>query len=345
MSEFEREELLSILSDAAPALSSRGTLPELTHFWFDKKHIYAYDGGLGVRLGVETDLDCGLPGKTLINLLRTSSLKQVFLDDVQKQVVLQMGKAKVALAPLDTDRLPWPFPDKAGANTKTIILSEGVVEALNQIKFVRTSSPERPMHHGIVTIASKTNIDFYASDSKTIAKAEVDERPGAVPKFIMPWAFVDRILDLIEPGAPLYVMEDCLMVDTEGVRICSNVLDASELPDLAKTVTDHAVAPSKAVGIPPGLQAVLDRANILAGSDEAVVTLSSKGDTLQVQGKYIQGSLNEKLTLKGKLGDVSAKFNAALILRALGVVDTFALTPRALTFHSDTFVYMVSAKS
>src|SRR5678816_2751546 len=107
MSTHERDELLSTLNDAAPALGREATIPEYSYFWFDKKFVYAYNGGLGIRLALPTDLECGIPGKPFLDLLNTSSMKQVFLDQADDAVILQMGKSKMNISNRFTEKRVW----------------------------------------------------------------------------------------------------------------------------------------------------------------------------------------------------------------------------------------------
>src|SRR5687767_12853360 len=105
---FDREELLSSLADASPALAKTDTIPGLDHFWFDGKYVYAYDGGLGVRVPLKLDLECGLPGKTLLELLKTSALKEVEIEAPKRDATIKMGKSSVTMVTMDLDKMGWP---------------------------------------------------------------------------------------------------------------------------------------------------------------------------------------------------------------------------------------------
>src|SRR5262245_38170160 len=120
MTTFDREALLSTLTDAAPAVARASLIDGYKNFWFDEKYVYALDGGLGIRLPLETELVCGVPAKPLLDLLKTSALKEVFLDSTGTKVVLQMGKSKVSLVSHDIDLFLddkgkglWSFPKAA----------------------------------------------------------------------------------------------------------------------------------------------------------------------------------------------------------------------------------------
>lgn len=352
MDTFEREELLSVLSDARAALGdSKGIIPELSHFWFDSKYVYAYDGGLGIRLGLKTELDCGVPGKLLLDILRTSALKQVSLEIVKSNLVVHLGKSKVTIATLPGDRNPWEFPDELPRKTvKALVLTERIIEALELVSFVKTSKADKTItpkviHLGVTFIPQKSVLELYTTDSRGMAQAVVEERPATdVPTFLAPWEFVDQVLKLIEPGATLHVLDKCLMVGMPGTLICSNLLELPEAPDLPKTLDRLLSDLPDAIALPAGIQPILDRANILAGSDDPTLTFVVKDSTLQIQGKYQSGALDEKLPVKGKMPAVTTKLDAGLLVRGLGKTDTFALGKKAMVLYGgDNFLYVMAA--
>src|SRR5438132_1586679 len=133
---FDREELLQTLSAASRALAKNTAVPDYECFWFDDNHVFAYDGGLGIRLKLESEFaNVSIPGKSLLSLLKTSSLQQVFLDiSIEKsgeapRAILQMGKSKVSLAVRGVDPpLKWDTPKGS-----TLKLTEAVFEALSQV--------------------------------------------------------------------------------------------------------------------------------------------------------------------------------------------------------------------
>ena len=91
---IEREDFIKALALVKPALASGGVVQELNHLWFDTKFVYAYDGGFGIKLPLKTDLECGVPGTPLINLLGTSALKEAELQQEKDKLLLKFGLLK-----------------------------------------------------------------------------------------------------------------------------------------------------------------------------------------------------------------------------------------------------------
>lgn len=343
---FEREALLAVLTNARPALPARGggVTPELSYFWFDKRYVYAYDGGLGVRLAYASELDLGVPGIPLMELLRTSALKEVsMVVGADGVLTLQMGKSKVQLATLPSERRPWPFPELNGVHNLT--LTERVLAALKEVLFLKVKQELHAVHFGVTVVPRKSWLEFYTTDSVGVAQALVRERPDKLPRFVLPWAFINRVLSLIKPGATLQVLDKCLMVAAGDVLICSNRLELPEFPDLPTTL-ERTVPEGAPIALPEGLQPVLERARILAGEKEPLLTLTVKDGTLHVQGSYPLGTVDEALPLGVELPEVTARFAADRIGLGLGSADSFMLSKRALVLYGgEDFLYVTAARS
>jgi hypothetical protein len=204
------------------------------------------------------------------------------------------------------------------------------------------------VHNGVTVIPQKGTIEFYATDSTSIARTLVKEKADKdLPRFVAPWALVDRLLELAEPDSSILVFDDCLVVEAKRARVCSNLLELPEEPDLPRTLAPHiADADDTVVELPTGLQSVLDRVVILAGQeDEAIVNIATDGKALVLQGKYGLGHLDETLPLKAKASDAAANFPAHRVRRGISQAKSFMLSAKALVLDDgEDFIYLLSAK-
>lgn len=348
--QFDREELLSLLSDASPALDRTSNIPGFDHFWFDGKYVYAYNGGLGVRLVLESNLNCGLPGKTLLDLIRTSALKEIDIEASKKGTVLKMGKSRINLVTMDAERKPWAFPTPSkkgpGQIKATLKLTEDVLAAFTKVSFVRRMGKvTQAIHNGVAVIPEKKTTDFYATDSASMARVSLDlVSDENLPNFIAPWGFVERFLTLATPNASLYYLDKCLIVEDDGVLVCSNLMEFPDYPDMPKTM-DELDIPEVSVEVPSGLQSILDRVVILSGDPAAPILLTADGTTLTLEGKYRLGSLSEDLPFKtGRSAE--GKFPAYLVRRGLVEAEEMAITTKLLVLRgkdkTSDFIYLVS---
>lgn len=341
---LDREGLAVALGKLRPALRTGGTIPELAHMWFADGHATAYDGGLGIQLAFDVGVTCGAPGKALLGLLGTSSLKQVALALEGPALVVKMGRSRTKLNVLEVDRSPWPFPDEHG---KAAHLSEAAVEALRSVLIVRATPPTRLEHHGVAVYAAGAEIDFYATDSKTLVQVAIIDEKAKLPKFtFIPRPLAEQIVALCPHGAELYVADDHMAALGRGVELCSNVLDTTGLQDLpALTKRFHKMHPEP-VPLPTGLEAALDRAEVLAGEgNDAVVNIAVRGKNFGVVGKLALGELKEELTLEGVHPDADITLDAAIMRRGLLVADAFSVAKGSFAFYGgDRFLYLVASR-
>lgn len=353
MAKFDREELLKLLTLAAPALAKTAAIKERMHFWFMGKYVYAYDGGLGIRLPLPEDsgLECGLPGKMLLDLLRTSSLSEATLEVTKGDAVLQLGKAKLKLVALSGDRHTWPFPEAPAKNSRPLKLSKELLEAFGKVMFVKAQKADYAIHHGVSVTSDDGVTAVAATDSKTIVYTTVAQDAN-IPNCLLPWAFLKAATELSIPDSILYIMEPnaekglrCLFLESEGRQVCSNLLGYPDDVDLAGVVNKH--LGDNPVKLPSELKLILDRARILSSGEEALITLASRGTFLEVSGRWVLGSLSEKLPLEKSIDDASGRFLAEFVERGMPYADLFYLSDKALVLCDDeeTFFYVVGAKT
>lgn len=349
MAAFDRAELIATLQAARRAVSTGGLLAEYGYFWFTGQDLVAYDGELGIRLPLATPFKCGVPGRTLLDLLGSSALQEIFIDLDKDGLQVQLGKAKIALATYPIERLPWKFPTTPPTNSvATVTLSKEIFVAVDQLAFLKTpKDPTQAYHHGVTFVPQQDCLELYATDSISVAQVLVKELiPTTVAKFVAPWGFLNAVLDLLKPDTVLHIMENCLVAGVDGKLVCTNILELPANWDVSQVVNDNlASLTTDLVALPARLQQTLERAVIVAGKEEALVDLTAKGATLCVEGEYDLGSLTETFAVEGKLASVKGRYPARLILRGLHHADGFALSSKLLMLcGGENFIYILTSK-
>lgn len=342
----DREALLASLSCLKPAIRVGGVVPELAHIWFTEDHVSAYDGGLGIRLPSALGLSCGVPGSALLGLLKTSSLRGVELEQADSTLAVKMGRSRTKLNVLEPDRDPWQFETKSSG--KGIPLGEAVIEALRSVLVLRPGSADNRLeHHGIAVYRSKSNVDFYSTDNATIARATIEEKKSVLPSFLfLPRPFAEQLVSQCPAGADLYVAEDHFVAVGDGVELYSNALDTAGLADLPAIAEQHLDEHPDEVPMPTGLEAALDRAEVLVGADDPVVTVTLRKKEFHLGGKYAYGALSEKLKLEQEHPDAEIVVAISHLRRALMSATTFSATEESmLFFEEDRFLFVVASRS
>lgn len=344
--QVDREEFIAALTRVKPALSSGGRVQALTHIWFDEKAAYAFDGGFGIRLTLETELSCGAPGVALLGLLSTSTLKEVELSPDENSLRVKFGKATSKLATLEPAANAWRFPAKLPKGSEPAKLDEKFIEALRKTLFVKASSPERVEHYGVIVQKRKKDLFLGSADKLTIATA-VAKGAGTGVEFdrvIFPRNFAEQLVAQAPEGADLYVLDDCLIAVGDGISFYTNKLDLTDADDLAALIAGEVKTHPEATPLPAGFEAALNRAEILAGREEPVVDLEINKEGLKVCGDYGLGQLNEVLELEGSPPAAKFRAKAGLIRRALPYAEGFSITRNALMMRAeDGFAYVVGS--
>lgn len=315
--------------------------------WFKDGHVTAYDGGLGIRLALDLGVECGVPGRPLLGVLGTSSLKEVGISILEKEValVIKLGRSKTKLNVLDSGRDPWAYPLEHDGKSQ---LSAVAVEALRSVLIAKASSPTRLDHHGVSIYSDGADIDFYATCGKTIAQVSISDAKARLPKFVfLPRTLAEQIVALCPTGATLTCATDHFAAVGSGVEVCSNVLDTTDLVQLPSLLNKRMKThPKDIVPLPTGLEAALDRAEVLAGAEDAVVEISIGEKAFRLTGRYPYGTLDEELTMEEDHPAATLKVDAAVLRRGLLASDAFSATNDSLAFYGgETFMYVVAART
>lgn len=341
-----RDELIKDLARLKPALGpAKGIVSELSHVWINEGVAYAYDGGFGIELVLRNDpeLDCGVPGVTFMELLGTSALKEVKLE--QKGAVLQigLGKSSSKLATLETSRRVWGFPEKLSKG-KSFEVGEDFVEALRKTLLIRAKVQTHVLHYGVLLQAGDAGLELYSTDIQTMARAVIPSNSKGVDPVILPHTFAEQIVSQTPAGVTLRVSPDCLIAAGEEVIFYSNILDGAGTDDLASIIARQEERHGDPLPIPAGIGSALNRAEILAGREAPIVTITAKGSLLLVEGDYGLGSLKEELKLEGKLPEVKFRVHVEHLRRILPYVENFSLTKDSMLLTGEPgFTYVIAA--
>lgn len=328
MPQINREEFVRELARLKPALGPvKGIVSELAHVWVSEGVAHAYDGGFGIELVLQNDpgLDCGVPGVALMELLGTSALKEVKLEQKDAVLHIGMGRSNSKLATLETARRVWNFPETLPKG-KALTLNEDFIEALRKALLVRARVQTHVLHYGVLLQEGDDGFELYSTDTQTMARV-VFSAKGKLPEpVILPHDFAEQLVRQTPEGVTLYVTPECLIAVGEDVIFYSNLLDGAGAEDLSSIVARQEQKHGKGCPFPAGLGSALNRAEILAGREPPIVTLVGDGGMLRVEGDYGLGGLKEELKLEGKVPEVKFRVHVEHLRRVLPYVEVFSLT-------------------
>lgn len=344
----DRKALVSELVKLKPALNTGSVVAELSCVWFDGEFAYAYNGGFGIKLPLETNFSCGVPGTTILGLLGSSALSEVTLEHLDNSALqIKLGKSVSKLGALDLEKRIWPYPSPTSTLTDEFLLTTDLVEALRKALLIKASPPTRVEHHGILLEVLGGGLGVYSTDSATMIRIFV-QGSGTGASFgrvILPRAFAEQIVTHYSEGMQLSIFNDCLGAHSGSIELWSNLLDlssADDLGDIVAKVCGAHVADS--VDVPAGFEETLVRAGILSGAEEAFVELSVRDDVLKVKGSYSLGQLEEDFAISLEQPQTSMRVRAGAILRGLAYAKDISVTKSSLLLSGEGgFVYIAAA--
>jgi hypothetical protein len=331
---IERKELLTALEPLKPALAVRSSIAELSHVWFDREFAYAYDNGKGIRVKFACPLKLGVSGPLLLGLVEQSSADTFTLEENDTALTFKSGRSNVKLVTLPFEGRVWPYPEKSkGKPLATIKVSEGFLAALKRVLSLRPVIQKRMEHHSVCVYPigkSGEEMDLFTTDSVSLAYMPLVEAIGSnADALAIPREFADQILAQCKPGQELNFYTDHFALQaSEKVWLYSNVFDTSEMLELGEAVdkfSDKKLTPT--FDIPDGFTATLERAVLMAGTEEPVVSLRATGKTLVLKGQFKFGQLDEEFTLSAALPKVSIDVVAKTLL-AVKDVTRMMILPR-----------------
>jgi hypothetical protein len=358
---INRKEAIAALEPLKPALPARDAIIEKTHLWFNGTHAFATDGGLGIKVKFTSPVKCGVPGSLffgLLNQMAADTLEFEYEDNILK---FKAGRSSIKLntLPLDRGWSPpdadgkrpsgiWRYPDKpAGKALATITLTEDFIKGLKRVLSLKPVVKIRMEHHAVCVYAVNKEMDLYTTDSRSLLVTPISQAlVGSVKKLAIPRPLAERIVGCA-PGEDLKMYADHFTVAaSDNVTLYSNILDTSEMldiPGVADKFSDDDSSPP--VPIPEGLTAALERAILLAGTDDPTVRLVTSGKTLKFSGHFKSGGVDEDFVLTKSAAKATIDIDAKTMLSVKDVKKLSIFDGRALNLRDDEgFMHMLVAK-
>jgi DNA polymerase III sliding clamp (beta) subunit (PCNA family) len=346
---LSRKETITALDAVKPAVAARNAIEELCHLWFDGTHVYATDGGMGVKAKFASPFKCGVPGGLFLALLNQASADTLEFDYADNVLKFKAGRSSIKLNTLPLERKVWRYPDKpTGKPTAMIKITDSFIKGLKRVLALRSGEKKRMEHHAVCIFAEGDEMDLYTTDSKSLLVMPVSEKlTGSAKKVALPREMAEQIVSQCAPGEDLKMYADHFATQANAdVMLYSNVFDTSEmldLPSYADRFSDDKVAPPFV--LPEGFTAALERAVLIAGPEEPTVAIKVDGKSLKFSGHYKLGKVDEEFALAKATPKAEILIDAKTLL-AVKDVKKLAVFETAVNLRSDDgFMYILASKA
>lgn len=353
---MHRKDFIEKLDHAKPFLMNSDFIPILTHFCFDTKSIIAYNDVAGIKLSMESELDCAIPGSLLLKMLGTMTSETIKIEMPSKhQLQLLSGQTKIKLPILLHDEFVFDIPNLESTTSFDIPVSflKGIEKCLISV----SKDQSHPETTGITWIIDTSGIRLYSTDNKTMSKYSlVSDEPYYSDEyvFIVPAFFCEQLLDLAdaylnpEDSFKLHVSDKFVVAELGENGLCyifTRLIAAEQIIDYEKAIHRFFSSNSEVslVNIPTELPAALERATLLTQSasfDAKTSNVKVTDDLCTILTESNYGNAKDIIELGYNAGNFSFEINPELIQRGLKVTNRIAVLEKVLLLSNDTFNFL-----
>jgi DNA polymerase III sliding clamp (beta) subunit (PCNA family) len=342
---MNRRELLQTLELVAPALAQENLMPMFQNFCFKRGVVIAYRDSIGVIAPSTVDYEFAVHGKTLIELLRATAVKDVEIELQNECVLVKAGRSKIKLPFSPASEYLFEEPEQEKWELM-LDIDKYFLKGMELCLSGTSNNNTMPALMGI-SIAGGKDTYLYSCDGDSISRYRLDQADTAGIQYIMPNAFCEALLKVTTKTGhhfgQLYVNGQWVVAElSNAYRIFGRIIDNPEPlkfeAEIAKTVKEQPVY----VGIPNTLTNALNRAQIIGSAENKATDVHIENGKITLTTETHMGVVRDIITLKGGHQPIEVKVDAKLMSRAISVTDEFAIQENCTMYNygEDFFLIM-----
>lgn len=308
--------------------------------------LYAWNDLAAIILELDTKLEGGLQGDTLLGIIGACSDKTIAINvDIEEGIaVIEFGTGVVKLPLMPPEDFVFEVPDENPILKVT--MDEAAIKGLELCLLCVSDNALRANLNG-VTVMTNTLVSSNGTTLAQYSGLKVKGKHTAIiPKFTC-----EQIVSLCktfpEEKAVLEIGESFLQMTIANVALVSKLI--SEKPVDFASITKKVLAEASFYEIPEGILGELTKANILQSAElEKKLTMTQKGLELRISTRSNLGGMNSVLKLTQKQPERQVGFHPEHMLRALSYVSQMAITEShitALQSEDESFLYIISSNA
>lgn len=356
---MNRTDLVERLERVAPALSSNNLVPVLSHFWFNKNNLLAYNDQIAISTKLNSNFAGAVPGSTLMSLLSASRAKEVdfFVNEDAEGKELSEGQLLIKAA---SSKLKLPFMDEKATKIfempkiSSDLLPVNMDEFLEAVDACMRSLKEdtsMPDSLGITLSFNENYINLYATNDATISFAKVKtKQPIKEGRLVLSGNFCRQMVALAKLGdkKQLEITNDYSLFQCGDTVLFGRLVNVQRPLDFDSVIqnTFSKELHKNLVSIPTKLQLILERAIIITESkterSKTAITVKQGVARFFSQSKE-KGEVRDNVQLEDMQPDVTMNVDPRLFKAGYGFFDKMHITEQCLIMAKGTSLYLVSA--
>lgn len=327
-----KENLLKGIQTVQNAVSSKSTLPILSHVLLEAKkqelRLVATDLEIGVLVGVEGEVveegAITVPARKFSEIVKELPNSELISISVKKGQSIQIEAGKsyfrlMGLAKEDFPQLP-EFPSTAQKNTNLLTLPQKSLKNMIQLtSFAMSHDETRYVLNGLLFSFKDRGLRLVATDGRRLAvvEREVLESGNFRKDVILPMKTIQELgRNLGEEGEVIFCFrENQIQINLGRVTITSRLIEG-EYPNYEQVIPKKTKEEVR-IGTQNLLQAAR-RASILTNQESQSIKLNLIKDKLIITKSTPElGEVREELDVEYKGGDLAIGFNPGFLIDVL----------------------------
>jgi DNA polymerase-3 subunit beta len=330
----ERDLLLDALTDAAKAVSTRGSsLPVLSGVRLElAKHTLTLTGSdLDLTIMVEVEVHgegdgvVVLPAKLAVDIIRSLPAGAVSFDAGETDARIEAGRSQFSVRLISADE----FPKLATPTTEPVSLpADELAQALRQVVQAASTEDARPILTGVLVAAEGDGLRLVATDSYRLAVRDLPGRGGVLSEgqsVLVPSRALNELGKLLDGAGEVQVRlgDRDASFEAGGSRLTTRLIEG-EFPNYRSLIpSGH---PNRlTVGRLEFLEAV-KRVRIMA-KDATPIRLVQRPDSLELMAVSQElGQAHEEVDAKYEGSELTVAFNPQFLVEGLEVTTGDEIT-------------------
>jgi len=342
---MNRKQLIETLELVKPALADDGLVPIFTNFCFDDNVVYAYKDRLGIVATCAVGETFAVNGKTMLDLLKTSSVTEVEFQLVDDQLLMTAGKSKMKLPYMGKSEFLFEEPEDEKWDIM-LSIDEHMLHGLELCLVTSSNDATMPALMGVTIKGGKTSY-FYSCDGDALSRYQLEESSSKSAQFTIPNEFCKALLNISDKtgnrAGQLYVNQEWVLAELDNYKIFGRIIENPEPLDFEKQISKVLKSTPNFVSVPDTLESALNRARVLADPESKPTVLSIEKGKLKVKTETHLGVANDTLKIDESHKPVEASVSAKLVSRAIGICDEFALFEACTVYRSGEDFFLLIA--
>jgi DNA polymerase III subunit beta len=233
---ISRDHLLKAIQTVHPAVSTRSTLPILSHLLIEAKkgqiQVTATDLELGISTQVQAEVaeegSVAVPGKRIYDLLRDLPSEMIYLSAKKnQQMTIECGKRLFKVMGLPKEEFP-KLPTIGGSDTLTI--DQGVLQAMLSLTYFSVSKDEsRYVLTGTLFVTKNGWLRLVSTDGRRMSMVEREAKMSSLGDHqqIVPEKALSELGRLLVANVPvkLFIKENQIAFDLGSTVLLSRLIE------------------------------------------------------------------------------------------------------------------------